>query len=74
MYHRLRDLRKDHDMVQKQVAAIIGTNQRVYSTYETGVRELPLKHAITLAQFYGVSLDYLVGLTNEHEPYKPIDK
>jgi len=73
MYKRLRDLREDRDMVQKEVAAVIGTNQRVYSTYEIGKRELPLKHAIKLAQFYGVSLDYLVGLTNDHKPYKPID-
>jgi len=72
MYKRLRDLREDRDLVQKEVAAVLGTNQRVYSNYETGKRELPLKHAITLAQFYGVSLDYLVGLTNEHEPYRPV--
>ncbi|MBQ4088492.1 MAG: helix-turn-helix transcriptional regulator [Clostridia bacterium] len=73
MYKRMRDLREDRDLVQKEVAAVLGTNQRVYSNYETGKRELPLKHAIKLAQFYGVSLDYLVGLTNDHKPYKPID-
>lgn len=74
MYDRLRDLRDDRDMMQKEVAAYLKIDQRVYSTYETGKRELPLKHAIKLAQFYGVSLDYLVGLTNDHKPYKPIDK
>jgi len=74
MYKRMRDLREDRDLVQKEVAAYLGINQKVYSTYETGKRELPLKHAIKLAQFYGVSIDYLVGITNEHKPYRPIDK
>ena len=74
MYPRMRDLREDRDLVQKEVAAQLGINQKVYSTYEIGKRELPLKHAIKLAKFYGVSLDYLVGLTNEHKPYKPIDE
>lgn len=58
---KLRDLREDHDMKQKEVAAILGIDQRVYSTYETGKRDIPLHHLITLADFYHVSVDYLLG-------------
>ncbi len=74
MYRRLRDLREDNDFVQKEIAAYLGIDQRVYSNYEIGKRELPLKHAIKLAMFYKVSLDYLVGLTNDPKPYSPTDK
>lgn len=58
---RLRDLREDRDMKQKEIAAILGIDQRVYSTYETGKRDIPLHHLITLADFYHVSVDYLLG-------------
>ena len=58
---RLRDLREDRDMSQKQISAILGINQRVYSTYETGKRDIPLNHLITLADFYHVTVDYLLG-------------
>lgn len=58
---KLRDLREDHDMKQKEIAAILGIDQRVYSTYETGKRDIPLYHLITLADFYHVSVDYLLG-------------
>lgn len=58
---KLRDLREDHDMKQKEIAAILGIDQRVYSTYETGKRDIPLRHLITLADFYHVSVDYLLG-------------
>lgn len=58
---RLRDLREDHDMKQKEVAAILGIDQRVYSNYETGKREIPLHHLMTLADFYHVSVDYILG-------------
>ena len=58
---QLRDLREDHDMKQKEIAAILGIDQRVYSTYETGKRDIPLHHLITLADFYHVSVDYLLG-------------
>lgn len=60
---RLRDLREDHDMKQKEVAGILGIDQRVYSNYETGKREIPLHHLITLAELYHVSVDYLLGRT-----------
>lgn len=58
---RLRDLREDHDMKQKEVAAILGIDQRVYSNYEIGKREIPLRHLMALADFYHVSVDYILG-------------
>ena len=58
---RLRDLREDQDMKQKEIAAILGIDQRVYSTYETGKRDIPLRHLVVLADFYHVSTDYLLG-------------
>lgn len=58
---RLRDLREDHDMKQKEVAAILGIDQRVYSNYEIGKRDIPLNHLMTLADFYHVSVDYILG-------------
>ena len=48
-------------MSQKQVAAVLGIDQRVYSTYETGKRDIPLHHLIALADFYHVTVDYLLG-------------
>ena len=49
---RLRDLREDRDMTQAQVASLLGIDQRVYSNYETGKREIPLRHLIVLADYY----------------------
>ena len=69
-YPRLRDLREDNDLKQKQVAAMLGIDQRVYSTYETGKRAIPVGFLVTLAKFYKASTDYILGLTNEIEPYK----
>ncbi|MBR5637585.1 MAG: helix-turn-helix transcriptional regulator [Pseudobutyrivibrio sp.] len=63
---RLEDLRIDHDLSQQNVADILVCQRDVYRRYEKGVRELPLSYAIKLAEFYGVSLDYLCGLTDEH--------
>ena len=59
---RLRELRQDKDLTQKEVAAYLGTDQRVYSTYETGVRALPLEHLVKLCKFYQVSSDWVLGL------------
>lgn len=69
-YPRLRDLREDRDLVQKEVAALLGIDQRVYSTYETGKRDIPVKFVVTLAEFYQTSTDYILGLTNEKTPYQ----
>lgn len=60
-YQRLRDLREDHDLTQKEVAAVLGIDQRVYSNYETGKREIPVHHLVKLADYYNVSTDYLLG-------------
>lgn len=60
-YQRLRDLREDHDLTQKEIAAVLGIDQRVYSTYETGKREIPVHHLIKLADYYNVTTDYLLG-------------
>ena len=58
---RLRDLREDRDMTQAQVASLLGIDQRVYSNYETGKREIPLRHLIVLADYYHDTVDYLLG-------------
>ncbi len=61
---RLEDLRIDHDLTQQDIADILFCKREVYRRYEKGIRELPLSYAIILANYYNVSLDYLVGLTN----------
>jgi len=71
IYPRLKDLREDHDLMQKEIAAILGIDQRVYSTYETGKREIPVHHLVALANYYQTSTDYLLGRTNRTEPYPP---
>lgn len=63
-YQRIVDLREDRDLKQKVIADLLGTSQTQYSRWERGERELPLHHAITLARYYQVSMDYLTGLTN----------
>lgn len=69
-YPRLRDLREDHDLAQKQIGALLGIDQRVYSNYETGKREIPTRFVIALADLYRTSTDYLLGRTNDPTPYK----
>lgn len=64
---RLRDLREDHDMSQKQIAEILGIQQTVYSRYERGSQTIPLQHLITLAKFYRVTTDYLLGLKDSDD-------
>ena len=62
--NRIADLRVDNDLTQQQVAEILHCQREVYRRYEKGVRELPLSFAIILADYYNVSLDYLVGRSN----------
>ncbi len=64
-FPRLRDLREDADLAQKQVAAYLGIDQRVYSNYETGKRAIPVCFVIALARMYGTSTDFILGLTNK---------
>ena len=66
---RIRDLREDSDLTQKQIAEYLMCDQSLYSKYERGERELPLKTAVSLAQFYKTSVDYLLGLTDNRRPY-----
>ncbi|MBQ6819162.1 MAG: helix-turn-helix transcriptional regulator [Clostridia bacterium] len=68
-YPRLRDLREDRDLVQKEIAALLQIDQRVYSNYETGKREIPTRFVIRLADFYHTSTDYILGRTNDPKPY-----
>lgn len=59
----LRELREDRDMNQADVANLLGTSQQYYSKYETGKYEMPVHYVVALADFYGVSVDYLLGRT-----------
>lgn len=66
---RIRDLREDQDLKQVQIAEYLLCDQSLYSKYERGERDLPLRLAVKLAEYYGVSVDYLVGLTDVRAPY-----
>lgn len=64
-YQRIKDLREDRDLNQTAIAELLQTTQQTYSLWERGEREIPFHHAITLAKFYKVSLDYIAGLTSK---------
>lgn len=66
-YRRLRDLREDHDLTQSQLVEKLQMHKTTYTNYEQGKRDLPLSVAVKIARFYGVSLDYLAGLSNHAE-------
>lgn len=68
-YPRLRDMREDHDMTQRQLAALLGMPQPQYNRYEQGLRDIPTPLLIQLARLYDTTTDYLLGLTND--PRKP---
>lgn len=68
-YPRLKDLREDADMSQQQVAEYLHMKQPQYSRYERGLRDIPTDILIRLAQLYGTSTDYILGLTNNSRPY-----
>lgn len=63
-FQRLRDLREDADLTQREVADLLGIQQTVYSRYERGYQTIPLEHLLVLADYYHVSTDYLLGRTN----------
>ena len=65
MYKRLRDLREDRDMTQKQVAALLGMSQTGYSKYETGENDIPTQILIKLSKLYGTTIDYLLNQTDQ---------
>ncbi len=66
---RIKDLREDMDITQKQLADYLHIRQNTYSQYETGQRQLPLEVLIALADYYNTSTDYLLGLTDQKTPY-----
>lgn len=71
-YKRLKDLREDKDICQKEIAKLLNISQQYYSEYENGKRPIPVEYLITLAKFYNTSIDYITGLTNDNKPYKRI--
>ena len=67
IYQRVRDIREDNDKRQDEVAEILKITRQQYQLYESGKRELPMHHFVTLARYYNVSLDYLAGLIDTPE-------
>ena len=64
MFQRIRDLREDHDLTQRELAKVLNCSQQVYSNYELGQRDVPTDILIRLSAFYGVSVDYILGISN----------
>lgn len=69
-YQRIEDLRIDSDLTQKQISEVLHISQRSYSHYETGTRGIPVDILIKLADYYGTTIDYLVGRTDRKTPVK----
>ncbi len=69
MYRRIRDMREDRDLKQRDMAKVLGCSQVCYSYYEIGRSDIPTDVLIKLAQYYNTSVDYLLGLTDEARPY-----
>ena len=69
-FPNIRNLREDRDLRQRQLAEVLHVSQNTYSQYETGVIELTAEKLVLLADFYGVSVDYLLGRTEIMQPYK----
>lgn len=67
---RIRDLREDRDLTQKELAKILGCTQQTYSRYETGEITIDIFNLIKLADFYNTSCDYLLGITDISKPYR----
>lgn len=70
VFERIRNIREDRDIRQRQIAEYLNVSQNTYSQYENGVISLSAETAVRLAEFYGTSVDYLLGLTDEKKPYK----
>lgn len=69
MYKRVRELRLEKGLNQTSVAKTLGMSQTGYSKYETGENDIPTEILIKLARFYGTSVDYILGLTSDPQPY-----
>ncbi len=74
MHYKIRDLREDKDLKQKDIAQLLHIHQTTYSDYELGNLNIPITVLSQLADFYNTSIDYLVGRTNEKQPYPKIKK
>jgi len=70
-FARLRDLREDNNLTQQQVSDLLGIQQTVYSRYERGAQDIPVRHLLVLADYYHTSTDYLLGRTNNPAPPAP---
>lgn len=70
MYRRIRDLRLDADLNQTQIARILNMSQTGYSKYETGENDIPTQVLIKLANYYGTSIDYILGQTDNPKRYR----
>jgi len=68
-FERIKSLREDHDLLQKDVAKILSVAQRTYSGYEIGTRTISIRSLMILAEYYNTSIDYIVGRTNQIAPY-----
>lgn len=71
---RLYDLRVDNDYRQEDVANFLSITKQAYGMYENGKRNLPIEHLIKLSEFYGVSTDFILNLTNDSRKPEPLDK
>ena len=69
MYNRIKDLREDRDLFQKDISNILNITQRNYSYLETGKSDIPTDVLIKLAMFYNTSIDYILGITDIQKPY-----
>ena len=69
-YQRLKDLREDHDKKQEDIAFVLQITRQQYQLYESGKREMPMHHFVTLAEYYNISLDYLAGVVDTPKKLK----
>ena len=69
MYERIRNLREDKDLTQRKIADLLNITQATYSRYENGALDIPSVSLIELANFHRTSIDFLLGLTDEKNPY-----
>ena len=67
---RIKNLREDNDITQKEIASYLHIKQNTYSQYENGQRQLPIEFLVLLAKYYKTSTDYMLGLTDCRTPYK----
>ena len=74
MYRRIRELREDKDLLQKDMAKLLNCSQVAYSRYELGLRDIPTDVLITLAKFHNTSVDYILGITDDKNPYRENEK